>query len=176
MGGDGELAGSNRGADLTHPRIALCPFVPLHSGVVTSIGEKIRIARERKGLSRAELAREVDLDEKLIARVETDSVKRSKGIPALCTFLGIDPVGPAPEPPRQLVIVSHDSGMETPVGEADFMQCIARIVDLHGQGAASAAGATVIPTPSKEFLDGQTTKISTGELRGHSDRPSTERS
>jgi len=142
---------------------------------MTPIGDKIRIARERKGLSRGELAREVDLDEKLIARVETGSVKRSKGIPALCAYLGIDPAPRPDEPPRRMVIVSNDSGMETPVGEADFMQCIARIADLYSQGA-SGNGATVIPTPSKTFLDGRETKIAVGELPGHSDRPSTERS
>lgn len=66
-----------------------CPFVPLHSGAVTNIstGDRLRRARERRRLSRRQLAEILHIDPKTVARIERDQVRNTPNIALLEDYL-----------------------------------------------------------------------------------------
>jgi transcriptional regulator with XRE-family HTH domain len=67
-----------------------CPFVPLHSVIVNATrGDRIRAERERRRLSRDDLAHHTGVNAKTIARIERGEVTTSPNTPALEDYLGI---------------------------------------------------------------------------------------
>lgn len=75
-----------------------CPFVPLHSVIVTATrGDRIRTTRELRGLSRDQLATATGVNSKTIARIERGEVTNSPSAPILERHLGIPHT--AEEPP-----------------------------------------------------------------------------
>src|SRR5690606_22759330 len=66
------------------------PFVPLHSVTVTvRRGDRIRAERERRGLTREQLAETTGVNAKTIARIERGEVSSSPSTARLETHLGI---------------------------------------------------------------------------------------
>ena len=67
-----------------------CPFVPLHSVIVNATrGDRIRAERERRRLSRDDLAAHTGVNAKTIARIERGEVTTSPNTAILEHHLGI---------------------------------------------------------------------------------------
>src|SRR5690606_12666078 len=78
-----------------------CPFVPLHSEtVLVRRGDRIRAERERRGLTREQLAEATGVNAKTIARIERGEVSSSPSTARLETHLGIPHPGAAHPPPK----------------------------------------------------------------------------
>jgi phage repressor protein C with HTH and peptisase S24 domain len=72
-----------------------------------TLGEKIRIAREQKGWSQAELGNRIETTQQNIQRLEEDKVKHSRFLLPALSALGLDPAAELPQnvvkPPVQFL-------------------------------------------------------------------------
>ena len=57
--------------------------------MVMEMGERIRLAREARGLSQADLAKEIGVSQAAIQKVETGETRKSRFLPDIMAFLGI---------------------------------------------------------------------------------------
>lgn len=77
------------------PGVTLCPFVALHSGVVTATkGDRIRHARELRRETREQVAAATGVNTKTIARIERGEVANSASATVLERYLGLTPAEP----------------------------------------------------------------------------------
>lgn len=72
------------------PKEPVCPFVPLSLVPMTTRGDRIRRARQLRGLRQTDLAAAAGVNVRTLSRIETGGVRDSKEIPVLETYLGIE--------------------------------------------------------------------------------------
>lgn len=115
---------------------------------VTTRGEHIRTARERFGLTQEQLADRTGVSLKTLQRIENGRVQRSRSMTTLEIHLGLARATPPHTlRPDHETVIAVRGDMTTPVGEATFAQCIARIAELYNAAVRSSdvPEMTVIP-------------------------------
>jgi transcriptional regulator with XRE-family HTH domain len=144
-------------------------FVALASTTVSTPGERIRRARELRGMTREQVRDATGVKLTTIKRIELDRVHRSKAIPVLLEYFGLSFAESA----------DHESPsvnpQDPPLSQATFLQLWARLYEVYREqtGDPGARFPLGVGEPPPERLLSDAYTVDEDELdREHRERPS----